>query len=401
MSLRPSMRPVMRRALRGALSGNPAGGLPALRSIAFMGDSITAQSTTGLVQYEADGYLTWARMFGGSRWDAEPNGSALTFATGGYDSFQVGSVHLPQALASDADTAFVHCGTNDFSDGTSSAAVAAEILRIWTELRAGGIRPIGSTILPVVGNATKSTWIAATNALIRANAAANGIDLCDWTNEIDTGTDTGVSTTTFVPDNVHPGHAGAARLGRYLSAFLAANFRLPFDPWESPGTLVSRNAAFAGSAGQPTSWNAPVVPSGGTLNSKSLVADSETGGNWWQWDITRGSATGFFTAQLDFTAQPSIVGQSIYGMMDVEVVSGSFIFTQLRTSASSNAYDMLNTAADLTVASADGAITSADGVVTLRTPPITVPGGNTYYTPLVSLTGTGVIRFRRAGLYAA
>jgi lysophospholipase L1-like esterase len=389
-------RPVARAVARSAAwSATGAGGDPSLRSVAFMGDSITAQSVTGLVNLNSNGYPVWARAFGGSRWDFEPNGAALTFATGGFDTFQVAATHLPQVLASNADTAFLHCGTNDFSDGTSSQDVADEILSMWLALRAANIRPIGSTILPVVGNATKSTWIAATNEIIRSHAAANGIALCDWTNVIDVGTNTGVSNTTFLPDNIHPGTAGALLLGRFLSDFLTANYSLAFDPWAAPGALLTRNPAFAGSSGQPTSWNVPVVPVSGTLNSKSLVADSETGGNWWQMDVTQGAATGFFVCQLDFVGQASVVGKTVYAITDVEVVSGSFMLAQLRCAATSNTYDLLNAQA-LPVAEY---LVAADGVLTLRTPPMVVPSGNTYYTPTLSFAGTGVIRFRRAALY--
>lgn len=382
-------------ALGNMLGAANGAGNPTLRSLAIMGDSITAQNSTTNTQLAAIGYAVWARALGGSNFDFEPNGAQLTFGVGGYDSFQVGSILLPLVLASDADTCFVHAGTNDFSDGTTAQAVADELLRIWLELRSGGITPIASTILPVVGNATKSAWIVDANEIIRTHAAANNVKLCDWTNELDVGTDTGVSNTTFLPDNTHPGQTGAAALGRFLETYLAANFRLPFDPWASPGTLVTRNPSFAGSAGQPTSWNAPVVPSGGTLNSKTLVADSETGGNWWQLDITQGSATANFSVQLDFTAQPSIVGSNVYAIFDCEVVSGTILTVQGRASVTNNAYDIL--AGSLTNTAS---ITSADGVLTLRTPVVAVPGGNSYYTPFISFSGTGVVRFRRAALYS-
>jgi hypothetical protein len=371
------------------------GGLPVLRSLAVMGDSITQQSTTGLGFLNSNGYPVWARAFGGSRWDFEPNGAALTFASGGFDTFQVAATHLPQVLASNADTAFLHCGTNDFSDGTSSQDVADEILSMWLALRAANIRPIGSTILPVVGNAPKSAWIVATNAIIRGHAAANGVALCDWTNVIDVGTNTGVSSTTWLPDTVHPGIAGAAKLGRFLSTFLALRFRMPFDPWEAPGTLLTRNLPLAGSGGQPTSWQNPVVPSGGTLNSKTLVADPETGGNWWQLDVNFGSATAFFNISHDFVVQPSIVGKTMYALAEAEVVSGSFQLVNLRSLATNSTWDLLNVSA-LPVPSE---VTAADGLLTLRTPPMVVPGGNTYYTPFMSIAGTGVIRIRRAALY--
>lgn len=390
-------RPVARAVARSAAwSATGAGGDPSLRSLAVMGDSITAQVATGLTNITSNGYAGHARAFGGSRWDLEPNGASLTFATGGYDVFQIGSVHLPQVLASNADACFVHGGTNDFSDGTTSSAVTAELLRIWLALRAGGITPIASTILPVVGNATKSTWIAATNALIRAAAAANGVRLCDWTNEIDTGTNTGVSNTTWLPDNVHPGTAGAIRLGRFMGNFLSSRFRQPFDPWQAPGTLLTRNLGFEGSAGQPTSWQNPVVPAGGTLNSKTLVSDPETGGQWWELDISFGSAAAFFNISQDFVVQPSIVTQTVYGMADFQVMSGSFQLVALRCSATNSTWDLINSSA-LPISAQ---LTADDGLVTLRTPRMVVPGGNVYYTPFISIAGTGVIRFRRAALYS-
>jgi len=365
------------------------------RNIAFTGDSITRQNSTVVTQLDAIGYAAWARAFGGSVWDFEPNGSSdLLFATNGYTCFQVGSVHIPQVLASNADTCFVHAGTNDSAN--TSANVANELLRIWLELRDGGITPIASTILPVTGPALKSAWIVATNELIRAAARSNNIPLCDWTNVIDLGTNTGVTNTTFCPDGLHPGQTGAAALGRFLSEFLATNFTLNFDPWSAPGTLKTRNPQFAGTTGSPpTSWRAPTVPSGGTLNSQSLVADSETGGNWWTLDVTQGAATGFFTLTLDFVGQPSILNLSCYAIMDVEVVSGTFATVGLQGPSFATAVWDIQAGS-----STNGAgLTSSDGVVTLRTPTVVVNSSG-YYTPGVNFKGTGVIRVRRSSFYS-
>jgi uncharacterized membrane protein YfcA len=139
-----------------------------------------------------------------------------------------------------------------------------------------------------------------------------------------------------------------------------------------------------------------VVPSGGTLNSQALVADSETGGNWWQLDVTQGAATGFFTCALNAAGgQPSIVGQTIYAMVDFQVVSGTFLTIALNCGITTG-----TTLFDTRDGSAiNGAgITAADGIITLRTPPGLVTGG-TYYSPAPYFKGTGVIRFRRPTLY--
>jgi lysophospholipase L1-like esterase len=366
-----------------------------IHSIAFMGDSITDQGFTGLTAFEARGYSTWARIFNGSTWDFEPNGTSNEFASGGMSSALIEATHLPEVLASDADVCFVHEGTNDYSAGQTPQQTADRILSHWLAIRNAGIIPIGSSILPQVGNPGKSAWIVSTNTLLRDHAATNEVLFCDWTGEIESqaAPESGVGDLVWTPDNVHPGQAGAARLGRYLARFMGERFVFGVDPHPEIHPFVTRNPQLAGSAGQPQHWLPPSVPVGASLNSKSLDLDPETGGNWWLIDVAQGTASSPFVLQHDFLVPDALAGESVYAVADFEVISGIFSSVRLRCSATSSTFDCnAGSVAD----SCD--FTAADGVITLRTPRMTVPVGNVYATPQIVFTGSGVIQVRRAGL---
>jgi lysophospholipase L1-like esterase len=360
-----------------------------------MGDSITDQGFTGLIAYEARGFSTWARIFSGSAWDFEPNGASNEFASGGMSSALIEATHLAQVLTSNADVCFVHEGTNDYSAGQTPQQTAARVLSHWLAIRNAGIIPIGSSILPQVGNPGKSVWIVSTNTLLREHAATNQVLFCDWTGEIESqaAPGSGVGDLVWTPDNVHPGQAGAARLGRYLARFMSSRFVFGVDPHPDAHPFVTRNPQFAGSSGQPQHWLPPFVPSGASLNSKSLVLDPGTGVNWWHLDVSQGTSTSPFLFQHDFLVPDSLVGKSVYAVADFEVLSGTFSSIRLRCSATSSTFDCnAGSAGD----SCD--LTAADGVITLRTPRMTVPEGNAYATSQILFTGSGVIRIRRAGL---
>lgn len=384
-------------ATRGGLKLSDAT-KPRVGTIAFMGDSITAQSGSSNVpaNLSALGYATWARVYNGQRWDFQKqSASLLTFATAGYTTTQIGTTYLPLVEDSGADVCVVHEGTNNYSGGTTAQATADAILAHWLAIRAAGIMPVGTSILPVVGDATKSSWIVATNAILRTHAEANNVLFCDWTGLIEnvTESNTGVGNTTYTPDNIHPGVLGAQILGKYIAGFIEARFVLTGEPWEGI-ECVTPNPRFAGGSGQPTSWQAPSVPASGTLNTKTVVAESTHGGRWWTLDVTQGAATGSFGLSLDFTVLASIVGETVLAQCDIEVVSGTFSSASIRCNATNSTYD--NFYASTTAAAS---ITAADGVMTLRTMPQVVPGGNVYYTATINFTGTGVIRVRRAGLF--
>jgi hypothetical protein len=392
----------MQYVLGNMLGGANGTGRPSINKMAFMGDSITEYVGTTLNDYESNGYASWVYALTGCSFDFIPSATKLSFATGGFTTTQIGATWLTPAIASDADSIFVLEGTNDSATQTSQQT-ADRILTHWLAIKAAGKTPIGSSIWPVVGNATKSAWIVATNAILRSHASANGIKFCDWTGEIENvpNSNTGVSNTTWLPDNVHPGLAGAIKMGQFAARFLRQKARLTFDPYAGKVAL-SRNPQFAGSAGQANDFNAPFIPTGATLNSKTLVADPVTGGNWWQLDINQGTAPLSSTSSIqhNFSAAPDLTGETVIGMGEIEVLSGELAFARAIASytvgTTTRRTHIVNASTSTT-----GVLTSADGLIRFRTRPMTIPSLVTYYTLSCQFSGTAVVRIRRCGLYRA
>jgi hypothetical protein len=392
----------MNYSLGNMVSKANGAGRPSINKMAFMGDSITEYVGTTLNDYEFNGYASWVYALTGCSFDFIPSATKLSFASGGFTTTQIGATWLTPAIASDADSIFVLEGTNDSATQTSQQT-ADRILTHWLAIKAAGKTPIGSSIWPVVGNATKSAWIVATNAILRSHAAANGIKFCDWTGEIENVPDsnTGVSNTTWLPDNVHPGLAGAIKMGQFAARFLRQKARLTFDPYLGKVAL-SRNPQFAGSAGQPNDFNVPFVPTGATLNSKTLVADPVTGGNWWQLDINQGTAPLINTSSIqhNFLAAPDLTGETVIGIVEIEVLSGQLAFARgiaSYTMGTTTRRTHINNVSTSTT----GVLTSADGLIRFRTRPMTFPSLVTYYTMSTQFSGTAVVRIRRCGLYRA
>jgi lysophospholipase L1-like esterase len=374
-------------------------GKPMARSIAFVGDSITSYAGNTMADFERNGYVSWLKIFAGERYRHVSAPAALTFATGGLGTAAIRTAWFDLVMASTADVVFLNCGTND-STLLTSQQCADLVIDLWLDIRAGGKTPIGSSITPFVGNSTKSAWIVATNAILRAAAAENGILFCDWTGELENVADsnTGVSNTTYLPDSLHPGEIGASRMARYAARFLNAATALGSSPYLT-AKPKSRNVRLAGSGGQPTGFQVPFMPTGATLNSKTLIPDPETGGFWLELDVSAGSASSTMQLAADFGTAPSINGLTVYGLCEIQVVSGSFFNAHAFASVFDPTNTLRRTLANLDVPFKNCAITAADGLIRCKSPAIT-PTAPTYYSATFAFFGTGVIRIRRLGLYS-
>jgi|LakMenE18May11ns_1017448.scaffolds.fasta_scaffold9875715_3 lysophospholipase L1-like esterase len=371
--------------------------LPAntIETIAFMGDSITQQGFTGLYSYDSDGYMTWARQLNAAQWDAEPNGAALSFATGGFTTLQIQSTHLPQVLASNANRCVVQGGINDFAAGRTSTQAATTLREMWASLASAGITPIATTVLPDAANASRQAWIADTNILIRSYAATDGVKLCDWSSVVETSP--GVGSVTDFPDNIHPNQLGCVKIGKVLASTIASLSLKKFRNYLSSDVFVSSNNQLTGSSGQPTSWANPIIASGGTLNSKTLVSSPE--GNWWQIDYTNGAATTSSTLSNATANIATVVGKTLEGILELQVISGALTASRLRvvaTGGTQESFDGSNAAP-----TTESIITPSDGIVILRTPKTVMSGSVTLAWPQFQFGGTAVFQIRRAGVREA
>lgn len=378
--------------------------LPSISTIAFFGDSITGQSTRGSTgtdgvgAYYIDGvgYSSWAKALNQSKWDFEPDGGRLTFATGGKTTQELIDLHLEDVLASDADVVVEQGGTNDIDRGFSTTTIVTNKVNVWTQIRESGMIPVTMAIPPFGlaqgGNATgtKSVRVVQANTAIQEAAEEMGVPFVSYDGQLDTVAGNGIANTSMFTDALHPNGWGAYIMGEALAEVLEDSFIMPLDNWANTNYLTP-NVALAGSSGQPTSWLVPGAPSGATLNSKAL--ESSADGNWWVFDVMSGTSTSSF-ALNNFTSNlgGSPVGKTVESLAEIEVVSGTFKSIRIDTNMFGNTGQ--NTGM-LTGWNFAPVLTSDDGIIVLRTQPNIVPVGTSLVSPTVYFNGDGVIRFRR------
>lgn len=370
-----------------------------LRRVAMLGDSITGLGSANLTHLFAGGYFDWARAFSGSRWELVPNGTSFCFATSGKRSDELSSLHLSQVIASDAEICVLAYGTNDAYLLRPVDAFVATAKSDWQALKAAGIEPVATTVLPMGSNgggmAARQARVAEYNVALRQAAADEQVALCDWTTQLEAveGSNDGIGLNSYYlnNDNLHPRPLAASRIGRVLAATLLQNFDLPRDLWSNKN-WITPNTAFAGSNGNPTSQWSVSAPAGGSIVSKTLVSSSE--GNWWQFQIQPGTSTGAYSIMS--LAANAASNKKVECVAELEVISGSLNLVGLQAVTSTVA------AADLNYGEKTGAqIRPADGIVVLRTPAVSLAAGvsSVYPALLFSSSETEtVVRVRRCGV---
>ena len=376
--------------------------LPPIGRIAFMGDSITEQGSPNLAYLQAYGYFCWARVFGGSRWELEQNGTTFRFATGGKRSDQISVLHMAQVTASQADACVLVYGTNDAYQMVLTATFVNNAVSDWSTLRAAGIEPVAATVLPMgsVGgqNGARQARVAEYNVALRAAATQHSVVLCDWTTVLEAvaGSNNGIGLDSYYGnnDNLHPNPLAASKLGRELNATLSAHFDFTSDTWGNTA-WITPNVALAGTAGQaPDQWN--FYPSAGaTIHSRKFVSSPE--GNWWEIEISPGTTPGNFnliTFANNLGGSPA--GKTVETLAEIQVLSGGLSNLSLQTSTGANLASDLN----------DGALLGtqvllADGIVVVRAPRVTLGAAVTQVIPSLYFGASQpntIVRIRRCGV---
>jgi lysophospholipase L1-like esterase len=387
-------------ALANSLVTRGVFGYPPIQNIAFIGDSITDQGSTSLFSIAARGFYGWAQAFNGQKWEIEPNtsGSRLAFATSGATTATIRSNFLATVLATDADTVVWHTGQNDRTTGAMTALDAANGVRaVWAEIKAGGKRPIATTLTGLKGLlAGGRPWVLEFNGYIRTYAAADNVTLCDWATVNNTGgADDAVLDPAYTYDDIHPNAVGASRMGRVLAAALDSFLVDANDPF-SGLTNVSPNPTWTGGPA-PTSWTHS-AGSGNTINSQSYDSASDPS-KWWRIDHTQGTTNG--SQVITFSDTISTYNGILFAtILEIEVISGSLTTVRAVQYMQGGGTEArcLN---QVDATSTNAQITSADGRVILRTP-FTAGNGSTtnVYCDFV-YTGTAVFRIRRLATWQA
>ncbi len=392
--------------------------------IALLGDSIPGQNfdlgVTVATNFwsQAKGFLTWAQVLSRQRFApvyASPADGA--FGSSGQTTTQIIAGDLAACAVSSADVVVVHAGTNDIGGGVAPATIAANLQTIWDTLVAAGKTVVATTILPRNNGDTATSTLTQnlrdTNRLIRSRAVTSrGVVLCDWYGALVDAT-TGLASTLYFSDGVHPNMAGAGRMGAVLAPVLAglqpsAADPLALDNHDSRDVLP--NSLMTGTAGAKSGANLTgnvatscTATQIGTPTSiaASKVARTDLGvGEWQQFVVVAVAPTadGIQIQQQNTAVGVDWnIGDTVYLTVEFETDAAGWDCRSMHGSL--DVFNGIGAATDLRYASSERtAMTAAlyrppSGI--LRTPNIVVGVGATRLQSNVYFYGSGTIRWGR------
>lgn len=383
------------RPLAVPLTGWNGAAKPVISKIAFVGDSITSQIGTATAYYTHGAWAFTAARLNQSL-DIVWNGSVPYFATAGKRADEILTLHGASAAASAADAVCVLAGINDLAQSATSVTTAARIQALRDYFLAAGKSVILCEILPPkTGDsyASLASNVVATNLLIRAMEGGKCV-VCRWASAVETSPGSGLGVADCFSDSLHP-NATAMRL---LSVTLAATI----SPWVPARDIyagiswVSPNPTLTGSAGLATGWAIDAY-SGLTKASNSLIARGGALGNWQQIVLSGTTGVGSFRYGYGTGLGGWSVGDRVEMIAEIEcdddcAASGGYMYPVCTFQAgNTNIAYLTGVANTLTT---DARITS--GI--LRSPPATIPSGNTGIWPTITTNGGGTYRIGRIGL---
>lgn len=388
------------------------------KTVALLGDSITANNNLAATYNSQTGYWTHASILLGKRFASSP---ALNFGVSGETSAQilarVGTVILAQP-----DVCVVLAGTNDVAGGVSAENAYANIAQIWKSLTSAGISVVAGTVFPrsdAPMTPTYSKVLQRLNNLIRLNAPKY-VDVHLWDAHQDladmTSTVSGCISTYF-SDNLHPNRLGAYWAGKSLAAVFNKAFPTDgfpayrcvsggdlFDATYAPtGNLLS-NALLAGTGGT----NAGAYATGSVANSftvyrglgSTITCVASKGvatlpnGQTYPTQILTVSTPGGGVAVEEiafFQNVTTAVGDSLIGGFDIDIasISGKLNYVTPRVQAQYASYSVLAEDAKYYAGSASGYLPEAFSGHTQSTTGIAPAGGtSTQFAAVVSLDCT-------------
>ena len=219
----------MKYALGNMLNG--AGGLKKIKSVTFVGDSIsTYHFDTSNTYFGDSGYAAQARVYASSRFDFVRVLVAPTLPSGtlpvGSPGFAVSGTRtdyhlanlIPLATASIADAIVILSGTNNFGQ-PQEAQTLTDIGLMIDAVKASGKYCI---VLPLLGPTSansKAVFVASTNSGIASLCASKNVGFADYRPY--TEASDGVSLSTMTADNLHPNGLSASFMGRAVADLLA------------------------------------------------------------------------------------------------------------------------------------------------------------------------------------
>ncbi|MDO3681976.1 SGNH/GDSL hydrolase family protein [Paenibacillus ehimensis] len=279
----------------GASSG-PSMSRPRGNRFALLGDSITAQHGDA-IRRNAKGYFHWAAAYLNQQIRY-----AVHFATGGYTTEQINTVHLPALLAvkDKWDYCAVLAGTNDVGNAVPVPTIIRNLSKTYKTIIAAGRVPVACTLPPRNGaSAFQQGNIMNTNTGIKMLAAKLGIPLVDFHAALVNPT-TADYTAGYNADQIHPNSLGARVMGKMFADTMTGIGATA--PWRSPlSVAVNDPANFlsnplftldSNSDGVPDRWTVHAA-SGATFSLEDPAGGEPVAGKWFK--CTRATDSGATT----------------------------------------------------------------------------------------------------------
>lgn len=396
---------VKRNGFKAGSGGSSSGGTAGqryrdskIRKIVFGGDSHTALGFSNDGNFfQARGHICWTMAMCAQKCDLVYNGIVPGFATSGITVQQFVDTYLADIINSDADTAVIHIGTNNFSEGKTALATAIEIRDlIWKPLRASGIRVIATTMLPLGISAPYQAFQVALSGYLRTYAAALSIEIADWSSILTvSGLDDGIANMAYFQDSpaLHRNSLGNSLTARILAAVILPHLDTTVDPFA--GLInVSNNPTWTGGP-PPSNWS-HTAQGGNTIDAQSYTAASDPS-KWWHIEATQSANS--LSEIVTFTDTiASYSGIKFRGLVELRVLTGqlkqpNFMAKLEGTTPIELRFNQVDAYAN------SGYFLPADGTVVIQTPDGLGNASSFNAYPYLGYGGTVKFEIRRMGVY--
>lgn len=286
-------------------------------------------------------------------------------------------------------------GVNNIIQGVSLSATMTDLQTMISLCRTIGAEPAICTVAPGESFAATTTLRDAwqrQNQSVRALCASQNIDCIEWEDAyLDPASANSAPLSGYTDGSVHPNNRGAMMLGQRFASWLRYRYPQPVQlrsVSQGAWNAIS-NPRMSGTAGTVSSGVTGQAPTGNTANktanltvASSIVPRTDEPGNWWQLAVTAATPNNTDTSynlsnQLTISGSQFSVGDTVYGMCDLEMDTGgvgvALLDMRVRFWGSSGVTYLQS----LTLASASGNIPGTWPSMRQKTPEFAIPAGTT------------------------
>lgn len=304
-------------------------------TIVYLGDSNTDYGATddpAMIAYSDRGFSTWGQVLTGHRLEVLTNAGIQ-----GERTDQIRARIPSNVIAQAPGWCHVLAGTNDMLQDIPLATAKANLLGIWNDLRAAGIRVIAATLPPATGLTTsRQAFLYDLNAWIKLQGSViPDLTVVDYHRVLADPATNGWYSNYALSDGLHTARPGAAAMGKALAD--AINVLVPPRPrlvgtTNDPFNLLPNPMLTGNTSGVATGWTHSTLAGGaGTATPTKVARTDGLPGEMQQMVVASGQASAGFILQA-FT--PSTInftpGDTVFATAEVEMGDDVANFQYLR-----------------------------------------------------------------------